>query len=81
VGGSCRNRFDLGSQDESVLIECKSYTFTGGGNEPAAKINHAKTDAQLLKESRATRKITSHLINRQTDLWLEKELKAIQNCC
>lgn len=51
------HRFDLGSQDESVLIECKSYTFTVGGKEPAAKINHAKTDAQLLKGSRATRKI------------------------
>ena len=51
------HRFDLGSKEADVLIECKSYTFTETGNEPAAKLNHAKTDAQLLRASHASRKI------------------------
>ncbi len=52
-----RHRFDLASPDGSILIECKSYTWTVSGNEPSAKLNHAKTDAQLLKSSSAIRKI------------------------
>lgn len=32
------HKFDLGSNDPSVLIECKSYTWTSGGNTPSAKI-------------------------------------------
>jgi len=51
------HRFDLGSDDGTVLIECKSYTFTRTGREPSAKLNHAKTDGHLLKASHATRKI------------------------
>lgn len=51
------HRFDLGSEEGSVLIECKSYTWTKSGNEPAAKLNHAKTDALTLKASTAKRKI------------------------
>jgi len=51
------HRFDLASDDGSILIECKSYTWTKGGNEPSAKLNHAKTDAQLLKVSAANRKL------------------------
>lgn len=51
------HHFDLGTKEAGALIECKSYTFTAGGNEPAAKLNHAKTDAQLLRASHATRKI------------------------
>jgi hypothetical protein len=47
----------LGSKDRSVLIECKSYTFTAAGNEPAAKLNHAKIDGALLKSSTARQKI------------------------
>ena len=51
------HRFDLASQDGSILIECKSYTWTRAGNEPAAKLNQAKTDAQILKASTAKRKL------------------------
>jgi hypothetical protein len=51
------HHFDLGSNDASILIECKSYTWTKSGNEPAAKLNNAKTDAHLLKASVAKRKL------------------------
>jgi hypothetical protein len=32
------HRFDLGSDDPPMLVECKSYTWTSGGNSPSAKI-------------------------------------------
>jgi hypothetical protein len=32
------HRFDLGSADPPILVECKSYTWTSGGNSPSAKI-------------------------------------------
>jgi len=32
------HKFDLGSDDPSILVECKSYTWTSGGNSPSAKI-------------------------------------------
>ena len=32
------HRFDLGSDDPPILVECKSYTWTSGGNSPSAKI-------------------------------------------
>lgn len=32
------HRFDLGSDDPPVLIECKSYHWTATGNAPSAKI-------------------------------------------
>lgn len=51
------HRFDLGTSDATVLIECKCYTFTLAGKEPSAKLNHAKTDALLLRASHANRKI------------------------
>ncbi len=31
-------KFDLGSDDPPVLVECKSHTWTGRGNVPSAKI-------------------------------------------
>jgi len=30
--------FDLGSDNPPILVECKSYTWTSGGNSPSAKI-------------------------------------------
>ena len=33
-----RHSFDLGSEDPKVLVECKSHTWTSGGNVPSAKI-------------------------------------------
>ena len=31
-------KFDLGSSEPPVLVECKSHKWTGGGNVPSAKI-------------------------------------------
>ena len=33
-----RRKFDLGSGEPPVLVECKSHKWTGGGNVPSAKI-------------------------------------------
>jgi len=33
-----QRKFDLGSDDSSILVECKSHTWTSGGNIPSAKI-------------------------------------------
>jgi hypothetical protein len=32
------HKFDLGSEAPPILVECKSYTWTAGGNSPSAKI-------------------------------------------
>jgi hypothetical protein len=32
------HKFDLGSDAPPILVECKSYTWTSGGNSPSAKI-------------------------------------------
>ena len=32
------HKFDLGSEEPPILVECKSYTWTSGGNSPSAKI-------------------------------------------
>jgi hypothetical protein len=32
------HKFDLGSEDPPILVECKSYTWTSGGHVPSAKI-------------------------------------------
>lgn len=32
------HKFDLGSKEPPILVECKSYTWTCGGNSPSAKI-------------------------------------------
>lgn len=31
-------KFDLGSDEPPVLVECKSHTWTAGGNVPSAKV-------------------------------------------
>lgn len=41
------HRFDLGSADPPILVECKSYTWTTGGNSPSAKIR-GLNEAMLL---------------------------------
>jgi hypothetical protein len=33
-----QHEFDLGSDTPPILVECKSYTWTSGGNSPSAKI-------------------------------------------
>jgi hypothetical protein len=32
------HKSDLGSDDPPIFVECKSYTWTSGGNSPSAKI-------------------------------------------
>jgi hypothetical protein len=32
------HKFDLGSEAPAVLVECKSCTWTAGGNTPSAKL-------------------------------------------
>ena len=32
-------KFDLGSSKPPTLVECKSHTWTGGGNAPSAKLS------------------------------------------
>lgn len=39
--------FDFGSDDPPILVECKSYTWTAGGNSPSAKIR-GMNEAMLL---------------------------------
>jgi len=34
------HRFDLGSAEPSVVVECKSYKWTSGGNSPSAKLRN-----------------------------------------
>jgi hypothetical protein len=34
------HKFDLGSENPPILVECKSFTWTSGGNSPSAKIKN-----------------------------------------
>ncbi|GAI26700.1 unnamed protein product, partial [marine sediment metagenome] len=38
INGKKPHRFDLGSRKKKILVECKSHTWTEGGNVPSAKI-------------------------------------------
>lgn len=42
-----QHKFDLGSESPPILVECKSYTWTSGGNSPSAKIR-GLNEAMLL---------------------------------
>jgi hypothetical protein len=53
---SGRWRADLVSLDRSMVIECKSYTWTKGGNVPAAKLEHARMACARLAQTTARRK-------------------------
>jgi hypothetical protein len=61
---------------EAIVIA----VLNGSGKLVMETILETKASS-ILQFIHGLRKVTSHLINRQTDLWLEKELKAIQNCC
>jgi hypothetical protein len=41
------HKFDLGCKEPPILVECKSYTWTVGGNSPSAKIR-ALNEVMLL---------------------------------
>lgn len=57
VGKELEHKFDLVSPDESIVIECKSYTWTRSGNWPSAKIAHANEALFYLSRVKAGRKL------------------------
>lgn len=38
INGKKAHKFDLGSLNDKILVECKSHRWTEGGNVPSAKI-------------------------------------------
>lgn len=38
INGQKPHNFDLGNLNEKILVECKSHTWTEGGNVPSAKV-------------------------------------------
>jgi len=38
INGTHPHNFDLGDLNEKILVECKSHTWTEGGNVPSAKM-------------------------------------------
>ena len=38
INGKKSHNFDLGNLNEKILVECKSHTWTEGGNVPSAKM-------------------------------------------
>lgn len=53
------HRFDLVSLDQSVFIECKSYTWLKSGKRPSAKWMHAQMACRYLAEVSARRRVLS----------------------
>jgi hypothetical protein len=76
------HNFDLGSEDPAILVECKSYTWTSGGNSPSAKIrglnevmllfsvapDHYRKILFVLKHMRKDESLAAHYIQRQGHL-------------
>lgn len=52
-----RHKFDVVSIDREIVIECKSHTWTRGGNYPAAKATDALVTVEHLKRHSAKRKL------------------------
>jgi hypothetical protein len=57
VGPDQEHKFDLVSSDGNIVIECKSYTWTDGGNFPQAKVSTANEALLFLSRVNADRKI------------------------
>jgi hypothetical protein len=88
VGGKVKksHKFDLGSAVPPILVECKSYTWTSGGNSPSAKIRGineamllfslAPDDYRkimfLLKHMRKEVSLAQHYLKNQSHLIPEK---------
>jgi hypothetical protein len=51
------HKFDLISDDEQIVIECKNHTWTKSGNYPSAKVIDAQRSIELLHKCPANRKI------------------------
>jgi hypothetical protein len=76
------HEFDLGSDDPAILVECKSYTWTSGGNSPSAKIRgmnevmllfsvcpeHFRKILFVLKHLRGEVSLASHYVKTQGHL-------------
>lgn len=76
------HKLDLGGDDPPILIECKSYTWTTGGNSPSAKIRsinevmllfslappHYRKLLFLLKHMRGETSLASHYVQSQGHL-------------
>jgi hypothetical protein len=76
------HKFDLGSEDPAILVECKSYTWTSGGNSPSAKIRglnevmllfsvapeHYRKILFMLKHQRKEISLATHYIKTQGHL-------------
>jgi hypothetical protein len=76
------HKFDLGSDDPPILVECKSYTWTSGGNSPSAKIRglnevmllfsvaptHYRKILFVLKHSRKDVTLATHYVKTQGHL-------------
>lgn len=57
VGPEQFHKFDLVSGSGDVVIECKSYTWTDGGNFPQAKVSTANEALFFLSRIKADRKL------------------------
>lgn len=76
------HKFDLGSDNPPILVECKSYTWTSGGNSPSAKIrglnevmllfsvapSHYRKILFILKHARRGLTLSTHYIKTQGHL-------------
>ena len=76
------HKFDLGSENPPILVECKSYTWTSGGNSPSAKIRgmnevmllfsvappHFRKILFVLKHLRGAMSLAKHYIKTQGHL-------------
>jgi hypothetical protein len=76
------HKFDLGSENPPILVECKSYTWTSGGNSPSAKIrglnevmllfsvapDHYRKILFLLKHLRKNVSLAAHYVKTQGHL-------------
>jgi hypothetical protein len=57
IGSGKLHRFDLVSDDNSVVIECKSYNWTSGGNYPSGKVATLKEALFYFQNINADKKI------------------------
>src|ERR1700674_397828 len=51
------HKFDFSSEDERIVVQCKSLTWTKSGNYPSGKVAEAQRAIHMLQESNAHRKI------------------------
>ena len=80
------HKFDLGSHEPPVLVECKRHTWTKGGNAPSAKLavwneamyyfatapQHYRRILAVLRSLRGEESLAEHYIKRFEHLIPEK---------